>query len=175
MKNTKKIWKEVVLLFLLISFSSFIFINIFKKEKTLPPQVKEAATSSPFIQTPGPTTTFLPSSTAPSDKPLNQTTSKEVFLEIVEPKGNKNFKVSISNKASALEILQKASTQYGFELKTKDFGGPLGLFIESIDGIKNDNQKQIYWQLYVNDIYSQLGASSVIVSPGDTVTWKYKK
>lgn len=48
----------------------------------------------------------------------------------------------------------------------------LGVFIESIDGLKST--EGMYWILYLNGATSTSGASQAYVAPGDTVTWKYE-
>jgi hypothetical protein len=55
-------------------------------------------------------------------------------------------------------------------METKDFGAPLGVFIESLNGVKNDPSTDRYWRLYINGVLSPVGASSARVRSGDTVT-----
>ena len=49
-----------------------------------------------------------------------------------------------------------------------------GVFIESIDGIKNGDDGK-YWQYYVNDVLGDLAADKKILKDGDTVEWKFEE
>lgn len=66
---------------------------------------------------------------------------------------------------TALELLEE---NHQIESKQYDFG----IFIESIDGLKGDDQN--YWAFYVNDEYAQQGADQTTLEAGDVVTFKYQ-
>lgn len=96
-----------------------------------------------------------------------------VTLNLQGPKENISYKISTSQKITVLEAMKIAEKQ-GLVLKSKDYGAPLGILIEGINGINNDPKTQKYWTLYVNNKMSQVGVSSTMVSPGDVITWKHE-
>lgn len=59
-----------------------------------------------------------------------------------------------------------------FAFTSKDFPG-MGAFVESMNG--EGGEGGYSWIFYVNGTESQEGASSVTLSPGDSVEWKYEK
>ena len=79
--------------------------------------------------------------------------------------------------ATAAELSDALFAQAG--LKTDTGMGSYGWFLNSIaspfDGrvLGWNEATGDYWQLFVNGVYSQLGAGSVVLQPGDTVTWVY--
>lgn len=69
-------------------------------------------------------------------------------------------------KESGLEAVYDPDGQYGFSLST---------ITSPFDGrtLGWDGATRCYWQLFVNGAASELGASSVVLSEGDEVTWCY--
>ncbi len=70
------------------------------------------------------------------------------------------------------DLLKKADEQGEIEIKYRDFGGELGIFLESIDGVGGDEDK--WWQYWVNGEYGQIGISAYFVSSGDSIEFKYE-
>lgn len=65
-----------------------------------------------------------------------------------------------------------ASSSHEFTFKGKTYP-ELGFFVEEIGGLQNAHG--FYWTLYVNNIYSNKGASTHSVHAGDKVEWRYEK
>jgi len=74
---------------------------------------------------------------------------------------------------TAYDALKQASEKAGAALGVKDYGGELGVFIESIDGKKGS--KDAWWQYWVNNVYGEKGASTALIKPGDVMEWKLTK
>ncbi|MFA6322105.1 MAG: DUF4430 domain-containing protein [Candidatus Buchananbacteria bacterium] len=88
----------------------------------------------------------------------------------------KSFSVpAISEKTTVFNLLQAVLSKNKIDLGFKDYGGDMGVMIESIDSIKNNGQAGRYWQYWVNGRYASLGASSNYIKAGDLVEWKYVK
>jgi hypothetical protein len=49
----------------------------------------------------------------------------------------------------------------------------MGVFITAIDGVGNNQAGDKYWQFWLNNEYSKVGASSQRLRDGDMVEWKY--
>jgi hypothetical protein len=164
----RSLFVEVVALIILVPLSIFLFIKISnhqQKEQPVSSQSPVAITES--VQTSKP-------SVSPSI-PLSQqpTSSASVTLEIFSPNKSSSYKIPTNKSLLVVDVMKIAESQ-GMTMKTKDYGAPLGLLIESINNIQNDPKNQKYWTLYINDKMSVTGASSTTVSPQDTVTWKFE-
>lgn len=111
----------------------------------------------------------------------NNTSAKEtaapqakVSLIIAGSEKSANYEVDVKTGDTVADVLQSAETA-GLTIFFKDFGGELGLFVESINGLDNDQKKNMYWTLYVNGQRASQGASSTIVKATDLVEWKFER
>jgi len=77
--------------------------------------------------------------------------------------------------ATVFDVLKGATGANGIELEYQDYGGELGVFIESIGGVGKDPAQERWWQFWVNNKYSQVGVSSFRIEPGDVITFKFAK
>lgn len=83
------------------------------------------------------------------------------------------YTVPVTKDDSVYEAMNLfASSSHEFTFKGKTYP-ELGFFVEEIGGIKNAHG--FYWTLYVNNVYSNKGASTHPVHPGDKVEWRYEK
>lgn len=126
---------------------------------------------------PAPATTTTPTAVSASSleiSPPSEAQTQAVTLEIKDPAGTKTYRLSGQTETTVADLLARASKEQGLRMETKDYGGSLGIFVEGLNGVRNDPQKKLYWSLHVNGTLSQLGASSTRVRPGDTVTWAYE-
>jgi hypothetical protein len=110
-------------------------------------------------------------------KPIVKTVTKKVYVKET-PKSQAtvtiqnigSYKVDLQTGDTAFTILQRASEENNFDLKTTNYSGDLGYMIDSIGNIKpNGNQ---YWSFYYNGQYAQVGPSSQAISAGDTTFWE---
>lgn len=74
---------------------------------------------------------------------------------------------------TAFSVLKSQTEANNIELSFKDYGGDLGVFIESIDGLPDGNSSDKWWQYWINDEYMTIGVSSYVMSPGDSMVWKF--
>lgn len=81
--------------------------------------------------------------------------------------------VEIAEGGTVLDLLKKITEENNLEFDYKDYGGGLGAFIESINNVKNDSSKNLWWQYWINDKYAILGASNYEMKDGDIIEWKY--
>lgn len=132
-----------------------------------PPTSVEASPLSTVSPSPTAPPTVAPAATAVPRAPT-------ASLSIESPTGTRTYLLPAAAETTVADLLLRASAEEGLALETKDYGPPLGLFIESLNGVRNDPARQRYWHLFINDALSPLGASSARVSPGDTVTWRYE-
>jgi len=74
--------------------------------------------------------------------------------------------------STVFDVLRIVSEDKSIDLKYKDYGGELGMFIETIDGLPEEGSKDMWWQYWVNNEYGVIGASNMTVSAGDIILWK---
>lgn len=103
----------------------------------------------------------------PTEKPRHVS----VIIDAGDDKAIISPEIAWEGDMTVFRALQKLSEQATFDLVYKDYGGDMGVFVESIDG-KQDPQKKKWWQFWVNGRYADKGASAYGLAPGDSVYWK---
>lgn len=82
--------------------------------------------------------------------------------------------VSWHESFSIVNLLEAIAGAKGIVLLTQN-NDKSGVRIESIDGVRNDPDKGMRWQYWVNNTYEPRGAGKYYLKPGDIVLWKYVK
>lgn len=85
--------------------------------------------------------------------------------------GKTKYAENIPINSSAFDAMTLLAADKKITLTDKYYPG-LGNFISEINGIKNENG--FYWTFYINNTYSLVGASTLILARGDTVEWRYE-
>lgn len=85
------------------------------------------------------------------------------------------YSMDLSEDTSVFQLLQNATDEKGVELKFKDYGGEMGVFVEAIGGVENNMEDNEFWQYWINNNYAQVGPGQLTLKPGDQVQWKYIK
>ncbi len=81
----------------------------------------------------------------------------------------------LDGEKTVFSLLQAYEKSTGQKIGYKDYGGDMGVLIESINNVANDPQTGTYWQFWVNGEYAKVGASAYQLKAGDKVEWKYIK
>lgn len=171
-----KVKVEIIILLLLIPLAVILGLVITRPAAAPAPPVALAPSSQSLPPSAAPEVSIQPSLASDSAAPQPSVASAQtasVSLNIEGPTKT-SFSISIAGQPSVADVMQKAQQDKLVQMKTKDYGGALGLFMESLNGIANNNDTRLYWTLYVNDKLSVEGMSQAKVKPGDTVTWKYE-
>lgn len=179
----KSVIPELVALALLVPLAIIIGLIIWR-QPLLSQVASTAATSSPTPVLATPTATpietaqvqgiITQSSTIASPSPsATPTITKTVTMTMQAPTTSKTLHLPVNGQVTVADMLKVAQDK-GTQIKTKDFGGSLGVFVESMMGISNDLNTQTYWTLYINNIRAQVGASTATVSAEDSILWKYE-
>lgn len=115
------------------------------------------------------------SSTPASDGNKDAARQNQIDIKINFSDDNiKEFNgIEIKENETVFYLLKKTTEKNNIELKYKDYGGDMGVLIESINGTANDAKTNKYWQFWVNGEYSNIGASGCKLKSGDSVEWKY--
>ncbi|MHA1911742.1 MAG: DUF4430 domain-containing protein [Candidatus Kariarchaeaceae archaeon] len=103
-------------------------------------------------------------------EPENELDSFTVYLTIdyndyLPTFGSHSFIVNSSD--TVLDLLKRVTV-----IETQSYG--LEILITSINNTSNNqDNNQLFWQFWVNDKYSSLGAKRLFLSPNDFIEWKY--
>lgn len=104
---------------------------------------------------------------------VNKNTRADVLtVEIHNGETTDTLALAAPGDITVADALTRLVREEQLIMETKDFGAPLGVFIESLNGVKNDPPTDRYWHLYINGALSPVGASSARVHSGDTMTWR---
>jgi hypothetical protein len=83
-----------------------------------------------------------------------------------------SYSDEITEKTNVYDFMSKLQAEGKIKFTTENYIG-MGKFIDSINGIKNNNNMS--WIYYVNGKEAQVGVSNYKINPGDIVSWKYEK
>lgn len=117
-----------------------------------------------------------------AELPTPQTISEEVFdgtprhteavTEEIASATPARTHVLIADTTGSVESLMQGKLSSGSLMYTSRAYPTLGSFLESIDGLKNQNG--FYWMLYINGSSASVGMSHAQVVPGDRIEWRYE-
>ncbi|MFA6547423.1 MAG: DUF4430 domain-containing protein [Candidatus Magasanikbacteria bacterium] len=130
--------------------STAISENKITQNKNLKPEIQKTETTSPV-----------------SEEIKNPI---ETTIEI----NSQQHKVSLPEKSTAYDAMQKLTNTKQITMTTKQYNG-LGYFIEEINGLKNNNQTGEYWIYYINGQSAKVGVSLYILKNNDLIKWTYAK
>lgn len=110
-----------------------------------------------------------------NDQTISQMIKVKLMIDFGDGQVNTFNDVEVNKNASVFELLSRVAEKNSLKFEYKDYGGPMGIFIDSINGVGSDLGGNKYWQFWVNNIFSEVGASSYRLQNGDLVEWKYIK
>ena len=92
-----------------------------------------------------------------------------VSLKIISSEDEKSYELgNISKESTVLDILKE-----NIEIEYNN-NYSYGVFIESINGIKNGDDGK-YWQYYINNTLGDVAADKKILKEGDNVEWRFEE
>lgn len=93
--------------------------------------------------------------------------------EVRTPEWTLEYQATTRN-ATAFGHLREASVVLAFELEYVGYGWPYeDAFVTAINGTRNDEGQNMYWQFCVNGKYAEVGAMHQVLRDGDVVRWLY--
>jgi hypothetical protein len=78
----------------------------------------------------------------------------------------------IQGQGTLIDAMRELSSTTSFRYTARDYPG-LGSFVESINGVRPS--AGYYWIVYRAGKKASVGASSIVLHPGDVVEWRYEK
>jgi len=80
--------------------------------------------------------------------------------------------IPLTDVHSVYDLTNKAGNISGLDLGWVEYPG-LGSFLERVDDVSSDENQGDYWIMYVDGVYSNLGASIMGISEGEHIVWVY--
>ena len=113
--------------------------------------------------------TKAPEATEPSIAPAQSVTST-LTLQV----DDESYSIPFRDNLTVHDLMLEIQNKEDFTFDGKDYGPDMGYFVESINGIAGDTEKNIYWVFYLNDKKAETGISATTLNPNDIITWKYE-
>jgi hypothetical protein len=79
--------------------------------------------------------------------------------------------ISFNAGETLFSATQKLTMANGIEFDYENYGD-MGMLVTNIGG-KSSGESGAYWQYWVNENYSQVGASIYTIQDGDRIEWKF--
>lgn len=108
---------------------------------------------------------------AVSDERAQENDPVSLMLDFGDGRVRTFHAVAWQEGMTVADVLHAGADTQGFTIGSKDFGGSLGIFVETIDGVGGGTDR--WWQYWVNNVYGTVGAGNQQVMPGDVVEWKF--
>ncbi len=183
-KHHVSLW--LLLLFITAISGYYAFSdNLSDSIKDASSQIETLPTSTPDLKT---TTSFNnpvkikltkttanePKPTYVNSKPETSTTTPANTILAVLYVNDQKLETEIKPNATVFELMSQLQAENKLIFNGKQFGGGLGFFVESINGVKNNDQKNYYWTYYVNGVEARVGISTYKIKSDDIISWKYE-
>ncbi|MCA9375472.1 MAG: DUF4430 domain-containing protein [Candidatus Doudnabacteria bacterium] len=120
-------------------------------------------------ETPAPRKDTAPKETPASPAPKEEKQEISVRLTISGPGGGA-YTVTTTQGTTVESVMRSAT---GLVFVTKPFAG-MGSFVESINGVANNEAAGLYWTFYLNGAFASRGISAQTVNDGDQIEWRYQ-
>jgi hypothetical protein len=105
------------------------------------------------------------------NQPETDNPKKEAVVLIIDDGSGKTdqFELELEKETTVIELLKKSKVALDYTESN------LGVFVNSLKGIQNGQDKNTYWLFYLNGQKAVQGAGEATVKPGDKIEWKYEK
>jgi hypothetical protein len=95
----------------------------------------------------------------------------KVKLLVNDSKTQTTYDKDLPVGSTAFDLLEQSSQTNNFSLSYQQ--SQMGVFVDEIAGVKNDNSANKFWLYKVNGKLANVGASSYKIKDGDVVEWYY--
>jgi hypothetical protein len=111
----------------------------------------------------------------PSTSPVIPHPEPEFKNPITLTINGEQYQLEFKEKQTVYQFMQalSADSRKPFIFATKEYPG-MGMFVESINDIKNEPQNNKYWIYYINNQPAKIGISNYLIQKGDKIEWKYE-
>ena len=101
------------------------------------------------------------------------TTGKQLNNPITVRVDDKNYQAEFASSTTVYDLMNKLKYENKISFSGKEYTG-MGMFVDEINGVKNDNLAGKYWIYYINSESAQVGISNYTIKQGDLIEWKYE-
>ncbi|EKD49156.1 MAG: hypothetical protein ACD_63C00252G0004 [uncultured bacterium] len=108
---------------------------------------------------------------ATTEAPKTETAT--LVLDFGGKKDNAEYKVELTKELTAFDVLSKIANEKGFTVESSK--SDFGVYIQSIDGVKEDKKTSSFWTFTVNGEMAQEAADKTKVKSNDKIEFKYSK
>lgn len=150
--------------------------NYILKKEIIPEIQKRDETKPnepPNLQSPISNLQKVPPTSSPPEKNPEKKIEVTVTLEI----NNTQLLIPYHENLTAEDAMKEAHELYpeSFWYEGIEYGGDLGTFVQSINGISENYQEKMHWILYINQKKSNKGISTLKLNQNDIMKWNYEK
>lgn len=103
--------------------------------------------------------------------PTQQVGNASIMLDYGDGNVATYDNLRLSTNENLMQLMQQTAEDNNIVFDYKNYSG-LGALITKIGGKTNGTENR-YWQYWVNNKLSAVGASSYVVQPGDVIEWKF--
>lgn len=108
---------------------------------------------------------------------VNQTEIKEVKASLMLDYGDGTIAtyndIELGEDITVFGLLKEVTSENNLEFSYNDKWQEMGIFIESINNVRNDTAADQWWHYWVNNHYAQVAADKYELKDGDIVEWKF--
>ncbi len=101
----------------------------------------------------------------------NQAETVTGNILIFNGQASTTYAFSVKSGATVFDVMKNLTEQDKIAMQYQDSNA--GIFLESLNGVKNDAEEDGYWIFYVNGVMSGVGSHKYGVKQGDLIEWKY--
>lgn len=113
---------------------------------------------------------FQAPTVSPESKVETPQKSEKATLIIDDGKGEvEKYQVEAGENADAFGVLQDSEVEFKYS------NSDMGIMINSIEGVENNQDEEKYWMFYVDGEMAEKGAGQKEVEAGDKLKFKYQK
>lgn len=105
-------------------------------------------------------------------EPVERSEVENVEMRIVGDEWSIDCRVQSTVNNSVYLFLRECGVRYGFEIGSTLWKPYDSVFVDSINGLKNGDEK--WWQYYVNGVYGEVSSDRKKIVDGDYIEWKYE-
>ncbi|HED06515.1 MAG TPA: DUF4430 domain-containing protein [Ignavibacteria bacterium] len=95
-----------------------------------------------------------------------------VIVKIISKNNPGEYSEKVNSGISVLNLMELIGKKYNLSFKYSESGS--GMFVDEINGVKNNSSDNTHWLLYVNGKIIKAGISDYKLSDNDIIEWRYE-
>lgn len=95
-----------------------------------------------------------------------------VIVKIISKNNSGEYSDKVNSGISVLNLMELIGKKYNLSFKYSE--SKSGMFMEEINGVKNNSSDNTHWMLYVNGKIIKAGISDYKLSDNNIIEWRYE-